>query len=65
MDSNAHYYLYADCKTPGCKARLWLAISKWLMQDFSLGRKDIRRNPRADARDCRQRQAMKSGERIN
>jgi len=21
----AHYYLYADCKTPNCKARLWLA----------------------------------------
>lgn len=31
MDENkpsrgiAHYYLYADCKTPGCKARLWLS----------------------------------------
>lgn len=21
----AHYYLYADCKTPGCKGRLWLS----------------------------------------
>jgi hypothetical protein len=22
---NAHYYLYADCKTPDCKSRLWFA----------------------------------------